>query len=617
MVHFLLVVAENENVPMNDLSHQEKFLQSRKSVNEYMRLAAKLEKNGKIVEASSIYRKILEKFPKNKKANLRLRKLNSVNPIPDLVPLIEAKRFDEVEQLLLSNIERDNNNPNFWKLLASVYYNKKNYSLSLQCNQKALELDPSDFELMHQIGCDFLEQNDVGNAFKTFKYALLANPNFSKSHTKIGEIYSKIKDFKKAEDAWSKALEVNPEDTLAITYLGVNAVENLGDYEKAETYFKTALKYEPHDVQNCVNLASIYYEQGENDKSLELFDVWEEKNWPDLDEGKKAEFRYNYALALFADGKVSKGWDLYRSRVALKNIMPLDPKNIKISKLNTLEDAKRKRILLVTEQGVGDHLHTLGLLRPFIKKTKSQIILHVEPRLESLLQRSFPTVDVVTDFDLADPNIDYWMPYGDLGCLMEFNPKLSPICKPYIKHDPKLTLDWMDNLPKGRLNVGFSWRSGLVNPRRLNSYTFLRDWADIIDSEHVNPICLQYEDISEDLSELPHALKEKLIIPDFNLMDDFESLAALIDRCDLVFGPFTAPSIQAAAQGKETIIFNLKSGDRWSFGNSLHYTEYEDEWYSNCRHFVFTQKTKSELSNRIRAFIDKTHEQKMKNITCS
>jgi len=272
--------------------------------------------------------------------------------------------------------------------------------------------------------------------------------------------------------------------------------------------------------------------------------------------------------------------------------------------------------LLVTEQGVGDHLHTLGLLRPFMKKTKSQIILHVEPRLESLLQRSFPTVDVVTDFDLADPNIDYWMPYGDLGCLMEFNPKLSPICKPYIKHDPKLTLDWMNNLPKGRLNVGFSWRSGLVNPRRLNSYTFLSDWADIIDSDHVNPICLQYEDISEDLSELPYALKEKLIIPDFNLMDDFESLAALIDRCDLIFGPFTAPSIQAAAQGIETIIFNLKSGDRWSFGNSLHYTEYEDEWYSNCRHFVFTQKTKSELSNRISAFIDKQHEQKMKNITC-
>ena len=60
----------------------------------------------------------------------------------------------------------------------------------------------------------------------------------------------------------------------------------------------------------------------------------------------------------------------------------------------------------------------------------------------------------------------------------------------------------MNNLPKGRLNVGFSWRSGLVNPRRLNSYTFLSDWADIIDSDHVNPICLQYEDISEDLQPI-------------------------------------------------------------------------------------------------------------------
>ena len=355
---------------MNDLSHQEKFSKSRKTVNAYMRMAAKLEKNGKILEASSLYRKILEKFPKNKKANSRLRKLNTMNAIPDLLPLIEAKRFDEVEQLLLSNIERDKNNPNFWKLLASVYYNKKNYSLSLQCNQKALELDPSDFALMHQVGCDLLEQNDVGNAFKSFKYALLANPQFSNAHTKIGEIYSRIKDFNKAEDAWNKAIEINPEDTLAITYLGINAVENLGNYQKAESYFKTALKYEPHDVQNCVNLASIYYEQGENDKSLEIFDVWEKKNWPDLEDQQKAEFRYNYALALFAGGNVSKAWDLYRGRVTLDNIMPIDPKRIKIPRLNTLDDAKRKRIVLVAEQGVGDHLHTLGLLRPFIAKTK-------------------------------------------------------------------------------------------------------------------------------------------------------------------------------------------------------------------------------------------------------
>ena len=107
-------------------------------------------------------------------------------------------------------------------------------------------------------------------------------------------------------------------------------------------------------------------------------------------------------------------------------------------------------------------------------------------------------------------------------------------------------------------------------------------------------------------------IAKNLLVPDFDLKDDFESLALLIDKCDIVFGPFTAPSIQAAAQGTETIIFNLKSGDRWSFGNSLHYTEYKDEWYPNCHHFVFNQQTKGDLSNRIESLIDKTYEQKMK-----
>lgn len=597
---------------MNKLTNPKKFKDDAQDVNALMRKAKNMEKNGQFSEAAEIYRLILSKYPKNKRANLRLKKINDANPVPNLLPLIEAKRFDEVEKILLSNIERDNQNPNFWKLLGSIYYQTQNYSLSLQCNQKALELNPGDYALMHQIGCDLLEQDDVGNAFKAFKFALVTNPYFSKAHTKIGEIYNKIQDFVKAEHEWLKAIKVDPSDTLALTYLGINAIQNLGDCAKSQKYFETALDYEPHDVNNCVNLATIFYEQGQNEKSLEIFENWEKRNWADIEDQKKAEFRFNYSLALFADGQVSAGWQMFRGRLTVDRIMPIDTTKIKIRKLENIQDANHKRILLVMEQGVGDHLFQLGLLKQFIERTQSKIVLQVEPRLESLLSRSFPEVEVVLDFVLDDENIDYWMPYADLGVMLDFNPNIQAVCGPYLKRDPKLTSNWIKKLPNDKLNVGFSWRSGLIDARRLNSYTYLGDWTSIIENQDINAICLQYGDITEDLKELPQNLQKKLLIPDFNLKDDFESLALLIDECDLVFGPFTAPSIQAAAQGTETVIFNLKSGDRWSFGESLKYPEYQDRWYKNCHHIVFSQAEKMNLADRMENYINNVFQRKIR-----
>ena len=135
----------------------------------------------------------------------------------------------------------------------------------------------------------------------------------------------------------------------------------------------------------------------------------------------------------------------------------------------------------------------------------------------------------------------------------------------------------------------------------MQSYTLLEDWENIIRDPDLNLISLQYGDISDDLETIDQETMSRLKLPAFDLKNDFRSLANLITSCDLVFGPSTAPTMQAMAHGIETLTYGLKGTDRWAFGLGLSKNEYKNRWYRNCSHFVFSQSKKSDLVERIHA----------------
>ena len=588
---------------MNALTNELSNSYENMNASQLLRSAKSAEKLGNYILAIDLYTFITKRFPGNLEARKRITELKDVNPIPDLAPLIEEKRFSEVENILVSNIDRDHKNPHFWKLLGITYKEQAKHSLSLQCYEKALELQPNDIDLIHQIGCDLLALNDVKNAFKTFKYLLSMDPSVSSAHTNLGIIYNKVNDLGNAKNEWREALKLNSTDTLAITHLGITATTE-GYYEAALEYFSQCIEIDTNDITNLMNVACVYFEIGEIEKAMQLYEEWERRDWGNASEDLKNSFKLNYGLALFSAGQVEKAWEMFSARTYVSGNHLMNPNDESFPLLKNIEQAEGKRILLAMEQGVGDQLFFLGLLKEFKKITKCAIILQTENRLKDLLTASFPDCEIVTDLDLDKINADFWLLYGDMGKLLKYDKDKSELCQPYLLSNTTAKYSWRKQLDKKKPNVGIIWRSGLINPRRLVNYTLLKDWIEIINNDEINTICLQYSDITEDLKELDTETRQRLIIPAFDLKDDFGSMSALLNDCDLVFGPSTAPTIQSMVQGKNTITYELKALDRWSFGLCCTENEYRNIWYQNARTLIFEQSKKHLLVQRMGEIIE-------------
>lgn len=74
-----------------------------------------------------------------------------------------------------------------------------------------------------------------------------------------------------AEETCLKLLKLAPKDDF-INYLTGLVYSNLGDREKAELYFKNAIKYSPGNVNYKMKLANLYANIGKDDEAIKLFE---------------------------------------------------------------------------------------------------------------------------------------------------------------------------------------------------------------------------------------------------------------------------------------------------------------------------------------------------------
>lgn len=198
--------------------------------------------------------------------------------------------------------------------------------------------------LFHFAGCDKLKVSNLEGNY----YLKQANRYYQE------EVY------RKAIDAYEKALSYNPELKLAYIYLGTsysqvyrpmkNDERNKSDGEKAEEYLLKAREYEPDREEVIIALGDLYDKMGNFEKAEEYYmmilqkkkkeyeSVKEElKGYQEQGESKKAEelqkteaekmtgvVKAYYTLASFYEknGKSEQAEEMYKQRIQLD---PKDP----------------------------------------------------------------------------------------------------------------------------------------------------------------------------------------------------------------------------------------------------------------------------------------------------
>ena len=107
-------------------------------------------------------------------------------------------------------------------------------------------------------------------AQEAFKKALELNPGNDSAYTGLGWLYRDKREFKQVEYLFKKALEINPRNDYAYAGLGWFYRDQL-KFSQGEEAFKKALEINPENDNAYTGLVRLYRFQGKNIQGGELF----------------------------------------------------------------------------------------------------------------------------------------------------------------------------------------------------------------------------------------------------------------------------------------------------------------------------------------------------------
>ena len=177
------------------------------------------------------------------------------------------------------------------------------------------------------------------------------------------------------------------------------------------------------------------------------------------DDPRLPEVRFIMAMSLLCLEDWQAGWDAYESRFAYSDIARSAVATYReISTLWCGEALAGRSLMVVAEQGLGDALQFCRYILPLIK-TGADLYFSCHPPLVHLMQRAFPTVQIIPN--TAAVVTDVYIPLLSLPRLlrpqlgaMPYNPGA------YLSADPERVDQFramIDRLAPGRRCFGLAW----------------------------------------------------------------------------------------------------------------------------------------------------------------
>ncbi len=164
--------------------------------------------------------------------------------------------------------------------------------------QRALELNPNLPEghvskAVVALGFDW----DWHNAELAFDRALELNPNLADAHMLLAWLLASRRRYEEALPHAERAVELSPLDPSYLCHLGWEMLFSEGPTEAAERKLRQALELEPNFVLAKMTLAKLYFDRGEVEKGLALYEggAWS---------------RPQLALAYIAAGRTEKAREI-------------------------------------------------------------------------------------------------------------------------------------------------------------------------------------------------------------------------------------------------------------------------------------------------------------------
>ena len=197
--------------------------------------------------------------------------------------------------------------------LGFIYEAQAKYDRSIDEYSAALRLvqknKPPDFktesELYDRLGNVQMTVGNLAEAERNFDAALRTYPNSGPAYSYLGSLYDKQKRGELSVKMFTRAIEINPWDSVSLHNLGLFYI-NSNQFDEAVAKLKRVIQLSPDDTNAHSDLAYAYGQLGRFDLMAA-----EARSAIDFDPVASAP-RYNLALALLNTSHVDEAMAQYR-----------------------------------------------------------------------------------------------------------------------------------------------------------------------------------------------------------------------------------------------------------------------------------------------------------------
>ncbi|NIC04159.1 tetratricopeptide repeat protein [Billgrantia bachuensis] len=531
-----------------------------------------------------------------------------VDPIPGM--LAEAKRLLSAWQLEASLslvegiLELDSENRRALQLKGVLLGNLGKLKESLSVTLSTLEKYPLDVPSLKQLRALGYKPKE---ASRITAIAYARNYNYDPviclecaEYLYDAELFAESVELCEVGLAAISALKYTAKLALVAGQLKIEkakALEADGKLKDAEDLYCSLLVEPAVGRSAVVGLARCLLEYGKSDRAESLLEAI----------GKKATVFSSLMLdVLQAQGRLRDSYLLYRKRPVSRAMakafsMPHPPEE-----LNICDSANKfKKALILLEGGPGDEIRFSTLYNDIADKFL-KVTMTCDPRLESVMSRSFPHISFipvprrrrefvenmldrtkipdavlfqcVTD-NVLEESSKYEVVCSILDTLADVRPNFDsfPTSKNSLQPCEALVSYWSEQLePTKKVRIGLAWRSMLQTVARNKHYFTVNQLVSLKDIPNCEFWLLQPGVTEGEIAFLRQHID--IHVPkDLDLVDDFENQLALISCLDYVISPFTTTGELAAACGVPVLLTSTSRNTTWRRQKSGY-----DIWHSNA-----------------------------------
>ena len=479
----------------------------------------------------------------------------SIETLKTLLEYYQNNQLNKAETLAISITKEYPLNQFAWKVLGAILKQTGRITDSLTYMRKSLELNPKDPEAHNNIGVIFQELGKLADAKKSFTQAILLEPNYIEALKNLGNTYKDQGNFKKAIIAYDKAILINPKDAEAHYNMGLS-FKLIGKLEEALLSYTQAIKLNPNYAEAYNNLANILQDKGKTDDAIKAY----RKSIELKSEFAKAH--HNLSFALLNCGRFREGLDKYEWRWKRTKFQS-QQRTFLQSMWDGKERLNGKKILLWSEQGIGDTIMWASRLSLVVSQAK-HCILECQEKLVSLLERSFPNIEIKpknSNKDLERDDFDFHLPMGSLYKNFAKEILQNTKVEAYLVPDPNRVKYWKERLSYigNGPYIGISWKSSNMSSNRIQNYSSISDWSPILTIPNITFINLQNKNFTDDLNDIKKDFG--VTIHNFDDLDHFNNIddvAALCSALDMVVSTKTTVPLISAGVGTITKLANWR-----------------------------------------------------------